>query len=43
MFSKVFYSKTPEIAERIWDAIAAVNESAAYQDLLASGTCRTDR
>ena len=42
MFSKVFYSKTPEIAERIWDAIAAVNESAAYQDLPASETCRAD-
>jgi polar amino acid transport system substrate-binding protein len=39
MFSKTFYSRTPEIAERIWDAIAAVNESPAYQDLLGSGTC----
>jgi polar amino acid transport system substrate-binding protein len=39
MFSKIFCSKTPEIAERIWDAIAAVNESVAYQDLLASKTC----
>ena len=29
MFSKVFYSATPDIAERIWDAIAAVNESTA--------------
>jgi polar amino acid transport system substrate-binding protein len=36
MFSKVFYAKTPEIAERIWDAIAVVNASAEYQDLLAS-------
>jgi polar amino acid transport system substrate-binding protein len=39
MFSKIFYSNTPEIAERIWDAIAAVAESAAYQDLLVSKTC----
>ncbi len=33
MFSKIFYAKTPEIAERVWDAIAAVNDSAAYRDL----------
>jgi polar amino acid transport system substrate-binding protein len=33
MFSKIFYAKTPDVAERMWDAIAAVNESAAYQDL----------
>ena len=39
MFSKIFYSNTPEIAERIWDAIGAVAESAAYQDLVVSGTC----
>lgn len=39
MFSKTFYAKTPEVAERIWDAIAAVNESAAYQKLLGSATC----
>jgi polar amino acid transport system substrate-binding protein len=39
MFSKVFWSNTPEIAERIWDAIAAINSTAAYQDLLVSGTC----
>jgi hypothetical protein len=39
MFSKVFYDRTPEIAERIWDAIAAVNATPAYQDLLASGAC----
>jgi polar amino acid transport system substrate-binding protein len=39
MFSKVFCSRTPEIAEQIWDAIAAVNDSSAYQDLLVSGTC----
>jgi len=34
MFSRIFYARTPEVAERIWDAIALVNESAAYQDLL---------
>jgi polar amino acid transport system substrate-binding protein len=39
MFSKVFYSKTPEIAERIWDAIAAVSQSPAWQDLLVSAKC----
>ncbi len=39
MFSKIFYSKTPDIAERIWDAIAAVGSTAAYQDLLARGAC----
>jgi polar amino acid transport system substrate-binding protein len=33
MFSKIFYAKTPDVAERFWDAIAAVNGSAAYQDL----------
>jgi len=33
MFSKIFYAKTPDIAERFWDAIAVVNGSAAYQDL----------
>ena len=33
MFSKIFYDRASEIAERIWDAIALVNESAAYQDL----------
>lgn len=36
MFSKIFYVKAPEVAERIWDAIAMVNESSAYQDLLRS-------
>jgi polar amino acid transport system substrate-binding protein len=36
MFSKIFYARAPEVAERIWDAIALVNESAAYQDLLHS-------
>jgi polar amino acid transport system substrate-binding protein len=36
MFSKIFYLKTPQVAERFWDAIAAVNASAAYQDLLHS-------
>jgi polar amino acid transport system substrate-binding protein len=36
MFSKIFYATAPEVAERIWDAIALVNESAAYQDLLHS-------
>jgi polar amino acid transport system substrate-binding protein len=39
MFSKVFYSKTPEIAEKIWNAIGAVSQSTAYQDLLVSGSC----
>jgi len=34
MFSKSFYARAPEVAERIWNAIAVVNESAAYQDLL---------
>ena len=34
MFSKIFYTKSPEAAERIWDAIAAVHASAAYQELL---------
>jgi polar amino acid transport system substrate-binding protein len=34
MFSKIFYARASEVAERIWDAIAAVNESSAYQDLL---------
>lgn len=36
MFSKTFYGKMPEIAGRFWDAIAAVNASAAYQALLVS-------
>jgi hypothetical protein len=39
MFSKIFYSETPEIAEQIWYAIAAVSKSTAYQDLLVSGEC----
>jgi polar amino acid transport system substrate-binding protein len=34
MFSKIFYARAPEVAERIWDAIEAVNASTAYQDLL---------
>jgi polar amino acid transport system substrate-binding protein len=34
MFSRIFYARAAEIAERIWDAIAVVNASAAYQDLL---------
>jgi polar amino acid transport system substrate-binding protein len=34
MFSRIFYVRAPKIAERIWDAIAVVNDSAAYQDLL---------
>jgi polar amino acid transport system substrate-binding protein len=34
MFSKGFYARAPEVAERIWNAIAVINESAAYQDLL---------
>lgn len=33
MFAKTFYARTPDVAERMWDAIAAVNASAAYQDL----------
>ena len=36
MFSKLFYARAPEVAERIWDAIALVNQSSAYQDLLHS-------
>jgi polar amino acid transport system substrate-binding protein len=36
MFSKIFYTRSPEVAERIWNAIAAVNNSSAYQDLLHS-------
>ena len=36
MFSKVFYSKTPDVAERIWDAIADVSSTPAWQDLLTS-------
>jgi polar amino acid transport system substrate-binding protein len=36
MFSKIFYARAADAAERIWDAIAEVNESAAYQDLLHS-------
>jgi len=39
MFSKIFCSRTPEIAEQFWDAIAAVNLSVAYQDLLVRGIC----
>lgn len=34
MFAKIFYARAPEVAERIWDAIAEVNASPAYQDLL---------
>lgn len=36
MFSKLFYARAPNVAEHIWDAIAVVNKSAAYQDLLHS-------
>jgi polar amino acid transport system substrate-binding protein len=36
MFSRVFYVRAPKIAERIWDAIAMVKDSAAYQALLHS-------
>lgn len=36
MFSKAFYDKFPETAENIWDAVAVVNASPAYQDLLHS-------
>jgi polar amino acid transport system substrate-binding protein len=36
MFSKISYARAPEIAERIWNAIAEVNNSAAYRALLAS-------
>jgi polar amino acid transport system substrate-binding protein len=39
MFSKIFYANTPEIAERIWDAIGTIAESAAYRNLVVSGTC----
>ncbi len=34
MFSKIFYARAPDVAERLWDAIAVVNDSPAYQDLL---------
>lgn len=34
MFSKIFYARTPAVAERIWDAIATTAASAAYQNLL---------
>jgi polar amino acid transport system substrate-binding protein len=34
MFGKTSYARTPDLAERIWDAIALVNDSAAYQTLL---------
>jgi hypothetical protein len=33
MFSKTFYAGSAEVAERIWNAIALVNQSAAFQDL----------
>lgn len=36
MFSKIFYTRSPEIAERIWDEIGAVHASSAYQNLLHS-------
>lgn len=36
MFAKIAYGRAPDVAERIWDAIALVRESAAYQDLLHS-------
>jgi len=36
MFSKLFYAKAPEVAERVWDAIALVNESTTYENLLHS-------
>jgi polar amino acid transport system substrate-binding protein len=39
MFSKVLYSRTPDIAEQMWDAIAAVSESQAWQVLLATAKC----
>ena len=39
MFSKIFYAASPGVAERIWDAIAAVNDSAAFQAVLAGGAC----
>ncbi len=34
MFSKIFYGRARDVAERFWDAIALVNASAAYQGLL---------
>ena len=34
MFSKIFYARAREVAERMWDAIGMVNESSAYQYLL---------
>ncbi|WP_216856511.1 ABC transporter substrate-binding protein [Acidisphaera sp. S103] len=36
MFSKISYARAPDVAERIWNAIAEVNDSAAYRALLAS-------
>jgi polar amino acid transport system substrate-binding protein len=36
MFAKISYGRAPEIAERIWNAIAEVSGSAAYRALLAS-------
>jgi polar amino acid transport system substrate-binding protein len=36
MFSKISYARDPEVAERIWDAIAEANDSAAYRAVLAS-------
>jgi len=36
MFSKIFYTGTPAVAEQLWDAIGAVHASPAYQDLLHS-------
>jgi polar amino acid transport system substrate-binding protein len=36
MFSKMFHTRTPEVAERFWDAIGAARVSPAYQDLLHS-------
>lgn len=39
MFSKIFYAKSPKIAERLWDAIAAANASAAYRALALTAKC----
>jgi polar amino acid transport system substrate-binding protein len=36
VFSKSFASERPALAERLWDAIAVVRESAAYQTALAA-------
>jgi len=36
MFSKIFYAKAPQVAERLWDAIGIARASSGYQDLVHS-------